>query len=225
MLQVQTCALEATQSQIRIASHAPDRQAKFKCQMLQVPATDIFQFHVFEQMPHSLLRIEFGRAVGQLLHLDGAGRGLRQKCFDRLAAMDVDPVPKDQQAAAQLSPQMLEEPHAVVFGQGVGFNVAEQVSGGGETAHDAQVGVRLINPQLWTDAAGRVSAHRCRQEIKARFINKHGHLPFSQCPFFKRGHRSARQCRTSSSSRWAARRRGTWGVQFKALSKRDTCAL
>lgn len=224
MLQIQPCAFKATPDQMRVASHSPDGQAKLLRQVLQVPAADIFQFHVLEQLPYSFLRVEFGRARGQFLYLDRACGDLRQKFLNRLAAVDLDPVPDDQQAAAQLPLQMLEELHAVAFVERAGHPAAEQVAGGGESAHDAPVGVRLINPQLGPEAAWRIGAHRGGQEIEARFVNKHGHLPFSQRPLFKHGHRAQRQRPISSSSRWLARWRGTWGVHFKVLSKRDTCA-
>ena len=86
---------------------------QFGAKLLEVNSTKIFEFAPLEQIPHSLLGIEFWRIARQLLQMDAFGSPLGQKRFDSLRAMNARPIPDDQQLAWDLAQEQVQELHHI----------------------------------------------------------------------------------------------------------------
>src|SRR2546421_12481839 len=74
--------------------------------MIQVPATQVSQFHVLEMLPHAFVRVKLWRVSWQLLQVDELRPAFGQESLDLLAAMDGRPVPHRQQLAAYHPPHV-----------------------------------------------------------------------------------------------------------------------
>lgn len=97
--------------------------------------------------------------------------------------------------------------------------------GGRNAAHDRQMIAGLKDAQHRRLSTRRIGAHHSGQQVEARFINENQGATLAGGLFFNAGQVSVRQAAMRASSRWVARSIGFCGVQFKRLTRRDTCAL
>jgi len=57
-------------------------------QVVQIPTTDIAQFHPLEVIPDALIRIEIRSIAGKLLQMQAFGGASLEKVLDLLTPMD-----------------------------------------------------------------------------------------------------------------------------------------
>jgi hypothetical protein len=150
--------------------------------------------------------------------------------FDQLYAWAVQLIKAGKAYVCDLSDrkmlmQSVEKANAILASQGAPAHQRKKVPGWGNGAHNPHVVMAFINFQFGRQPARGVGAGRRGQEVSSGFINKDRHLVLSQRPFFRRGHFWVRHCSTATGFRWQARRTGFCGVQFSALSRRETWAL
>ncbi len=74
-------------------------------EMRETLTTEVFEFATFEQVPHSLLRVQIRGIAWQALQMEPFGRSLREKLFDHLGAMDWGTIPNDEEFAFDLAQQ------------------------------------------------------------------------------------------------------------------------
>jgi hypothetical protein len=72
-------------------------------QVREALAAQIFQLPLFEQVPDALLWIQLESIAGNPLQMEPPGCTSREKRLDLFRSMDREPVPNDQELAADLS--------------------------------------------------------------------------------------------------------------------------
>ena len=122
-------------------------QAEFARELGHVTATHIFEFDSLEQIPDTLIRVEFWRVAWQLLQVQALGRSTRQEGFDRLPPMNRHSIPNDQELAFDLPQQQAEEPNDIFAPIGAVLHLHEQPAIGGDAADRGQVISRELHPQ------------------------------------------------------------------------------
>jgi hypothetical protein len=139
--------------------------------------------------------------------------------------MDRGAIPNDQQPLCHMAQQMLQELPACFPSQGRLADQGIQAAGGRDGAHHRQMIAGQDRPQHRSLTTRRIGAYHSRQQIAATFVHKYQGTPLPTRLFFSSSHTVVRQYAIWSSSRWAARSSGLWGVQANRLSNRDTWAL
>ena len=209
---------------MRLASQSHHRQIEFSTKMAQIFTTDVSQLHMLEVLPDSLCRIQLRRIGRQLLKVNVSGSSISHKPGD-LFTVDRRAVPHNQQLALPLILDMLQEAHTIQTRQRSLASQRQEVAVHRNPAHHRQMSVaqeRFDDRRL---CSRRVGSDHSGQQVKARFINKeNGQAIFARL-FFNSGQTSMRQQEMAFSSRRSSLSAGSCGVHFKALSKRETCAL
>lgn len=139
--------------------------------------------------------------------------------------MDRGAIPNDQQPLCHMAPQMLQELPAFFPSQGRLPDQGIQATGGCDGPHHRQMIAGQERPQHWGLTTRCIGAYHRRQQIETAFVHKYQGPPLPMCLFFSSSHTVVRQYAICSSSRWAARSCGFWGVQANRVSNRDTWAL
>src|SRR5919204_5253031 len=193
--------------------------------MRQIPTTQVAQLHIFEVLPYSLHGIQLRGIAGQRFQVDSCSTAIGQEGLDLSRPMDRGAIPNDQQSLCHMAPQMLQEVPAFFPSQGRLADQGIQATHGRDGTHHRQMIAGDERPQHWSLTTRRISAYHSRQQIEAAFVHKYQGTPLPKRLFFSSSHTIVRQYAIRSSSRWAARSSGFWGVQAKRLSNRDTWAL
>ena len=102
LLERQACLCKEGLYQIGFPTQAQDCQVELLVQMVQVQATHIAKFNIFEMSPSSFVGIEIWRISWQALKVNLFGGTIRQKCPDFYTAMDWRAIPNHQQLAVSL---------------------------------------------------------------------------------------------------------------------------
>lgn len=192
--------------------------------MSHILTTHISQFHVLQLLPDPFIRVEI-RSVGwQLLKMDISGSAFLHKLC-HLFAMYRRAIPHDHQLTADLTPQMLKEPHTI---SAVKCSLAHQrvkISSHRDPTHHRQVIIFQKRLDDWPPSSRRIAPDQPRQQVETSLINKHNDQAIFQRLFFSEGQTSTRHFSIAASLRWLARSIGICGVHFNAFNNRDTCAL
>src|ERR671916_1929388 len=77
-------------------------------------------------------------------------------------------------------------------------------------------------PEHWSLAPRGIGLDHHGQQVATRFVHEDDGPAFVPGLFLSAGQRSSFQCRMASSSRWLARFRGFWRLQFYCLRMRPT---
>jgi hypothetical protein len=75
--------------------------------MTQIEAAKVTQLYPLQLLPHPLVRIQFGGTSGQALQMESLGRSVGQELFDDTAAVTRGAIPDDDDAAGNLSQDVL----------------------------------------------------------------------------------------------------------------------
>src|SRR5919204_1475065 len=193
--------------------------------MRQIPTTQVAQLHTFEVIPYPLHGIQLRGIAGQSFQVDSLSTAIGQEGLDRSRPMDRGAIPNDQQSLCHMAPQMLQELPAFFPSQGRLADQGIEATGERDGAHHRQMIAGQDRPQYWSLTTRRIGAYHSRQQIEAAFVDKYQGTPLPTRLFFSSAHTVVRQYAICSSSRWAARSSGFWGVQANCLSNRDTWAL
>ena len=166
--------------------------------------------------PNGLVRIEL-RSVGRK-ELEVETRVTATKRPHRFALVDRGIVQKDDQVAAQVAQEMVEEVADVALPNVVA--VAAEVKsylpahGADRDAGDdreAIVSVAVVDARRLTTR--RPGPPQGRDQEEARFVDEDEVRPPARCVFFTCGQRVRFQCSMRPSSRSSARRPGFWGLR------------
>jgi hypothetical protein len=176
--------------------------------MRQVNTTYVAQFHTFELLPDTLVRVQL-RGIGrQALHVEAVRYPIREEVFDDLTAVDRRAIPNEYDPARHLPQQVLEKGDDVAGIQSVALAMEIQLPLRGDGADGGEM---VTGPPLPQDGClpdRRLGAHRAGEGIKTGFIQEEDRLRLRLRPLLSVGHVSARQCAMAASLRCRARRTG-----------------
>ena len=199
-------------------------QQQCRIKLIEILATQIFQFASFEQIPHPFLRIALGCIGRQTFQMDTCSRTSRQKVFDRLAPMDWGTIPDDQQFPGDLAQELLEKAHYILSLVGVILRLHEQPPLWGQRSNGRDVVSGQRDAQDRRLAHRGIGPYRQGQQVKARLIYKNELSLFLLGFFLRAGQRSSRQVLIARSFLWVASSTGFWTLCLTARRRRLQCA-
>ena len=144
--------------------------AQFPTQLLEIVAGEIPQLHTFQVVPHSFVRVQL-RGIGRKpLQMEPLGGPSGQVLLDNIAPVDGRTVPEHQHLAADMMPQMPEEPNHLGAAEGGGLHLHVQLPVGSDAADGRQVVPSQSFPQYWGFPPGGEGADHRRQQIESRLV-------------------------------------------------------
>lgn len=177
---------------------------QFGIEVQEILTTHVLEFTAFEQIPHALLRVEFGRVGRQMLQVNARSSPLRQEIFDVLTVMNRGPVPDDEQLPWDLCLQLLEKAHNIRSLVRVILYVHEQTSLWSQRPNRREMVSCQRKTQDRCFAPRSVSAHGHRQQVKPRLVYKDNLSPLLLGFFLRRGQCSSFHILIASSFLWVA---------------------
>ena len=196
--------------------------AYFLAQFVQVMASKVSQFHIFEVVPNSFIRVQVWGVAWQLLHPHRLALISGQVCCYCLVPVDGYAIPDNQQLALDMAVQMFQKTHNPHSLEGLLLHFHQQLSTFGYATDSRQMVPRQRHAQHWCLAAWGIRAHHTSQQVEACFVYPYDGAPFSSCFFLREGQRVECQVAMAASSRWLARRIGFWGLQPICAMMRET---
>jgi len=183
--------------------------------------TQVREFVVLPVAPDVLHRIELGRVAGQHLQRDPAALGTNVLLHDTTAVRG-EPVPDDEELAAQMALQVHEE-----FDDLRPFDRAREQPEVETPPRDArdrreQVPVEVILEDRRLPAR-RPGTAPVRSFGQSALVDEDDRFPLGRSVFFSVGQRTRFQWRIAASSRSSARPAGRWPLQPSCLRSRQTC--
>ena len=182
--------------------------------------TQVREFVVLPVAPDVLHRIELGRVAGQRLQREPAALGTNVLLHDTTAVRG-EPVPDDEELAAQMALQVHEE-----FDDLRPFDRAREqpeVEAPPRDARDRReqvpVEVVLEDRRLSARRPGPAAVGPLGQSA---LVDEDDRLPLGGSVFFNAGQRTRFQWRIAASSRSSARPVGRWQLQPSRLRSRQT---
>src|SRR6266853_4226802 len=145
---------------------------KLLMQFLQVQASYVPEFNVFELLPYSLVKwTQVRRIARQLFQMDSCCSSSAKKLTNRAPAVDGRAIPNDQQSRACLPQQVFQEDHTVLTGQRFLTYQRVHLPGSCHARHYGQ-----MVPALPFQDNGRLSFRpigldHTRQQVEARFVD------------------------------------------------------
>src|ERR687891_1503285 len=182
---------------------------------------DILQLHPFQVVPDPLIGVQLGGVGWQLLQMDSLTGRAGQKGFDLLAPVDGTAVPNDQQPHRDVGGQVPQETGRIPTTEGPVPYLGVQPAMGGDAADHRQMVPAERGPG---EAGSGPWGHRSLPPGATGSSRSRLRRPWSGLrpwPFFRAGQRSSFQRWMASSSRWLARFRGFWRLQWYCLRMRD----
>ena len=186
-------------------------------------ANHISQFDMLQLLPDAFVWVKIRRVARQPFQVDRSG-GLGQQRFDRFVMMDRCAIPNDQQSAAQLALQVLQEAHRIPAFECSRLHRHQQLACAGYPADHREMIARQRYPQNWRLSTRGVTAHPARQQVETGLVYPDDDSSFALALFLSAGQRSLYQAAITASSRWLARMIGFCGVQPRRARIRLTCA-
>ena len=204
---------------MRLSRQARCGGREFKTEMVQVVATDIFEFNMFQIVPNALVGVQVRGIARQAFQPDALGGAGGQEGLDVLTAMDGCAIPDDQQLAGNGVEQLLQEGDDGNTVERFGLHGQVDFTCGRDGADDRIVVVRQLAAQNRRLAHGRPGAHHPGQQIKGRFIDEQNRALFGYGSFFSSGHVTSTHSSMAASLRWLARTTGRCGLHPSCRSK------
>ena len=194
---------------------------QFRGELFKVGSTKILQFAPLEQIPHSILWIEFGCIARQALHMDAFGSACCQKILDGTRAMNARAIPDEKPLARKLTQEQVQELHHIGTFEGMILQVHNQASIHAQAADGRQMIASQGNLQDGRLSHGSIGAHRHGQQVKARLIYKHDRAFLLFRLFFSSTEWWSRQVWMACSSRWLAYVSGFCRLCLMAARRRE----
>jgi hypothetical protein len=199
-----------------------DRVTQLMPQMREIEAADVAQLDPFELFPQALAWIEFGGVRRQARQVHPLGRAIGQERLDDLAAMDGGAIPNNEQAAGNLTEEVLQKGHDISRVHRMILRMAVELALGRKGADRRQVVTGIPFPQNRRLADGSVGAHDTGQRVEPGLVYEQDRLLLGLRPFLIAGQVSSRHCAMAASLRCRARRTGFCGLQRIRSSRRPT---
>lgn len=204
---------------MRLSCQALGCGSEFKTEMVQVAATDILEFNMFEIVPNAFIGIQVRRIARQAFQPDALGGAGGQEGLDVLTAMNRSAIPDDQQLASNGVEQLLQEGDDGDAVERFGLHGQVDFTCGRDGADHRIVVVRQLAAQNRRLAHRRPGAHHAGQQIEGGFIDEQNRAPLGYGSFFSSGHVTASHSAMAASLRWLARTIGRCGLHPSCRSK------
>lgn len=194
---------------------------QFRLKLIEIGSTKVLEFASLEQIPHSLLWIEFRSVARQSLQMDTFGAACCQKVFDDLRAMNARAIPDDQQFAWDLAQEQLQELHHIRPFERMILDVHDQTPIHRETTHGRQMITGQRHGQHRCLSHRSVGPHGHWQQVKARLIYKDDGAFLLGGLFFISTEWWSRQTWMACALRWVARVSGFCRLCLMAARRRE----
>lgn len=143
---------------------------EFRRELLEISSTKILQFATFEQVPYSLLWIEFWSVSRQLFQMDTFGSSCAEEFFDDIATMNRSTIPDHQQFAGNFAQEHLQKTHHIWPFVRVILGLHKQSPIQRQTTNRGEVITGQFDGQHWCLPNRCVGSYDQRQQVKTRFI-------------------------------------------------------
>jgi hypothetical protein len=180
---------------LKHASFSPnpfDRLTQLMPQMREIEAADVAQLDPFKLFPQALAWIEFGGIRRQALQVHPLGRAIGQERLDDLAAMDGGAIPNNEQAAGNLTEEVLQKGNDISRVHRVILRMEVELAFERKGADRRQMVAGIPFPQNRRLADGSIGAHDTRQRVKPGLVYEKDGLLLDLRPFLIAGQVSSR---------------------------------
>src|SRR5579859_964017 len=219
----QFCLLPERGDELRSALH---RLEPFACEgayFANSVQTQVGQLALLHVAPDVLGRVEFGRVGGQSLQ-DEVPVERFNVVLDEAAAVRRQAIPDDEQLAANLLGQRLQEFDELRAADRAGMQAEIEVpeTDAGNDGELLPVEAVLQDRSL---ALGRPGLDPRGSLAQSAFVDEDNGAPFAAGLFFSAGQRLLRHCLIAASSRWIARPAGRWLENPNSCRMRQTLTV